>query len=174
MADLSATHNLAIRRVPVDSLHLDPSNARVHGEENMAAIEGSLRRFGQAEALVVQKASGRVIGGNGRLVAMRKLGWEECDIVELDIDGLQATALGIALNRSGELAAWDEPALAKLLEELKAKDALDGIGYPGEDLDKLVSELGGVGAVSAKVFPVPSRTASFPVNFCQRATITSA
>ena len=58
-------NGLAIRRVSLDALHLDPSNARVHGEENMAAIEGSLRRFGQAEAIVVQKASGRVIGGNG-------------------------------------------------------------------------------------------------------------
>ena len=109
MADLSATRGLAIRRVPVDSLHLDPSNARVHGEENLAAIEGSLRRFDQVEPLVIQKSSGRVIGGNGRLVAMRKLGWKECDIVELDIDDLQATALGIALNRSGELASWVNP-----------------------------------------------------------------
>jgi ParB-like chromosome segregation protein Spo0J len=118
MADLSAIRGLAIRRVSVDSLHLDPSNARVHGEENMAAIEGSLRRFGQAEPIVVQKASGRIIGGNGRLVAMRKLGWKECDVVELDI---QATALGIALNRSGELATWDDGTLAKLLEELRSE-----------------------------------------------------
>src|SRR5688572_1312112 len=141
MADLSATRGLAIRRVPVESLHLDASNARVHGVENMAAIEGSLRRFGQAEALVVQKASGRVIGGNGRLVAMRKLGWKECDIVELDIDDLQATALGIALNRSGELAAWNDETLSKLLEELRSEDALDGVGYSPQDLDELIAEL---------------------------------
>ena len=66
---------LAIRRVPLASLHLDPANARLHGEENLAAIVGSLKRFGQAEPLVVQKPTGRVIGGNGRLVAMKKLGW---------------------------------------------------------------------------------------------------
>jgi hypothetical protein len=32
----------------------------------------------------------------------KKLGWTECDIVELDIDDLQATALGITLNRTSE------------------------------------------------------------------------
>jgi DNA modification methylase len=135
------TEGLAIRRVALDSLHLDPSNARVHGEENMEAIIGSLKRFTQVEPLVVQVSTKRVIGGNGRLVAMRKLGWTECDIVELDIDDLQATALGIALNRSGELAAWDDQTLSKLLQELKSEDALDGVGYSPQDLDELIAEL---------------------------------
>ena len=62
---------LANRRVPLASHHLDPSNAREHGTENMEAIVGSLKRFQQVEPLVVQKSTGRVIGGNGRLVAMR-------------------------------------------------------------------------------------------------------
>ncbi len=132
---------LNIRRVPLDSLHLDPANAREHGEENLEAIHGSLRRFGQAEPLVVQKSSGRVIGGNGRLLVMKQLGWTECDVVELEIDDLTATALGIALNRSSELATWNDATLAKLLEELKANDALDGVGYSVEDIDKLLDDL---------------------------------
>ncbi len=86
---------LTIRRVPISSLHLDPANARAHGEANMEAIVASLRRFGQAEPLVVQAQTGRVIGGNGRLVAMKQLGWTECDIVECKIDDLTATSLGI-------------------------------------------------------------------------------
>jgi DNA modification methylase len=132
---------MLVKRVAIDSLHLDPANARQHGEENMLAIEGSLKRFGQAEPLVVQAKSGRVIGGNGRVQAMKKLGWKECDIVELDIDDLQATALSIALNRTSELGAWDEPALAKILEELRTEDALDGVGYSSQDIDKLLDEL---------------------------------
>ncbi|MGH9362842.1 MAG: ParB N-terminal domain-containing protein, partial [Thermoanaerobaculia bacterium] len=140
-----ATPALALRRVPLDSLHLDPSNARQHGAENLAAIEGSLRRFGQAEPLVVQKATGRVIGGNGRLLAMRKLGFEACDVVEVEVDDLTATALGIALNRTSDLAAWNEDTLAKLLGELKVADALDGSGYSADDLDDLLAglDLGG-------------------------------
>ncbi len=133
--------SLNIRRVSLGSLHLDPANAREHGEENLDAILGSLKRFGQVEPLVVQKKSGRVIGGNGRLSAMKKLGWTECDIVEVDIDDLQATALGIALNRTSELATWNDSTLAKLLEELKSNDALDGVGYTVSDIDQLLDDL---------------------------------
>jgi hypothetical protein len=117
---------LTNRRVPLDALHTDPANARKHGEENMAAIVASLRRFGQAEPLVVHAATGRVIGGNGRLAAMRKLGWTEADVVELDLEAVDATALGIALNRTGELAEWDGEALAQLLQTLRDEGALDG------------------------------------------------
>jgi len=135
------TEPLAIRRVPLESLHLDPANARSHGPANLEAIEASLRRFGQAEPLVVHAPSGRVIGGNGRLVAMQKLGWTECDVVGLDIDDLKATALGIALNRSSELAEWDLPALGKLLDQLRDDDALHGVGFDEAEIDKLLAEL---------------------------------
>ena len=66
----------------------------------------------RANPLVVQSGTGRVIGGNGRLVAMKELGWTECDIVELDVDDLQATALGIALNSTmnSSVCAMGSPA----------------------------------------------------------------
>ena len=79
------TH-LTIERVPLDALHLDPHNARHHGEENLAAIRNSLTRFGQSEPLVGQAGSGRVIAGNGRLAVMKDLGWTSCDVVFLDVD----------------------------------------------------------------------------------------
>ena len=69
---------LTIRRVPLGSLHADPANARLHDEHNLETIRASLARFGQAEPLVVHKRTGRVIGGNGRLTAMRSMGWTEC------------------------------------------------------------------------------------------------
>ena len=132
---------LKIKRVPLDDLHLDPANARVHDPLNLEAIIASLKRFGQAEPLVVQAKTGRVIGGNGRLVAMRKLGWSECEVVELEVDDLTSTALGITLNRTAELAGWDEKTLVKLLEELRTEDALDGVGFSDTDIDVLLAEL---------------------------------
>ena len=119
LSNQTSPDGLTIRRVPIGSLHLDPANARAHGEENMEAIVASLQRFGQAEPLIVHGPTGRVIGGNGRLLAMKRLGWTECDVVELDITEVQATALGIALNRTGELAEWDERALAQILQQLQ-------------------------------------------------------
>ena len=129
---------LAIQRFPIDSLTLDPANARSHGDENLEAIRGSLCRFGQAEPLVVQKGSGLVIAGNGRLLAMKELGWDSCDVVELDLDELTATALGISLNRTADLASWDEPVLGKLLAQLAEAEALEGVGFTEEEIGLLL------------------------------------
>jgi len=132
---------LEIQRVALDALHLDPANARAHDEVNLASIRASLERFGQAEPLVVQEKTGRVIAGNGRLAVMKQLGYEACDVVKLDVDDLEATALGIALNRTAELAEWDQPVLAQLLKELRAGGELDGLGFEESDVDALLAEL---------------------------------
>ena len=135
------SRSLVVQRVPLSDLHLDPANARTHNEPNLAAITASLQRFGQAEPLVVHARTGRVIGGNGRLVAMLALGWKECDVVQLELSDIEATALGIALNRTGELAGWDAEALAKLLGELRTEGALEGVGYSSQDIDELLAEI---------------------------------
>jgi ParB-like chromosome segregation protein Spo0J len=74
---------------------------------------------------------------------MKALGWTACDVVQLDVDDLTATALGIALNRTAETAAWSEATLAKLLQELQAEDALDGVGFDADDIDELLASIEG-------------------------------
>lgn len=82
-----------------------------------------------------------MIGGSGRLVAIRELRWTDCDVVELDLDYLQATALAIALHRTGELAEWDLPTFSRLLDELKSDEALDGLGFDVGQLDEIRDSL---------------------------------
>jgi DNA modification methylase len=133
--------DLQARRMPLCVLTPDPANPRIHDEANLAAIKASLQRFGQAEPLVVQLGSNRIIAGHGRLAAMEALGWTEASVVELNVHDLEATALGIALNRSGELARWDDDVLSRLLGELRAEDALDGVGFDEAALDALIADL---------------------------------
>lgn len=133
--------SLTVQRIPIDSLVPDPSNPRLHPEGNLDAIIGSLKRFGQAEPLVIQRGTNRVIAGHGRLMAMRKLGWTEVEIVELDVTNLDATALAIALNRTAELADWDDGVLSRLLAELRTENAVDGVGYSNDDIDRLLAEV---------------------------------
>ena len=126
---------LKITTVPVDSLYFDPSNARTHDEKNLRAIKGSLATFGQVEPLVVQKSTRVVIGGNGRLAAMRAMGTETCDIVEVELDAVQASALSLALNRTAELAEWDTDVLTSTLRALDELDFdLKLIGFDDFDL----------------------------------------
>ena len=132
---------MQIQRIALSSLKFWPQNARKHGPVNHEAIKASLTRFGQAEPLVVQASTMQVIGGNGRLAAMRELGWTEGDVVVLDFDDQKAGALGVALNRTSELAEWDEPVLAEILKQLDAAGALAGVGFSHDDLGELLDRV---------------------------------
>jgi len=151
---------LCIRRVPLSTLHLDQANARSHGPVNLEAIKGSLARFGQAEPLVVQAGTGRIIGGNGRLIAMQALGWTECDVVEVDLPAIEATALGLALNRTSELAEWNNEALATLLDQLRTEDALHGVGFTSADLNDLLDQLQAANPAAVDLDHVPEPPAA--------------
>ena len=126
---------LEIRRVPLDSLHVDPANARIHDDRNLEAIKGSLARFGLQKPIVVDRR-GMIRAGNGTFLAAKALGWKTIPIVETDLEGLEAAAYAIADNRTSDLSEFDLPSLGKLLEELRVEDALDGVGYDEAEIDE--------------------------------------
>ena len=132
---------MKVTTVALSSLVADPANPRTHDERNMAAIFDSLFAHGQVEPLVVQKSSRMIIAGNGRAAAMRRLGWETCDVVLLDVSDEDARALSIRLNRSGELAGWNESVLAQHLQQLDALDSSAGFGFEQSELDALMGSL---------------------------------
>lgn len=108
---------LNVERVSVDELKLDPRNARLHPDRNLAAIRASLERFGQQKPIVVKK-DGTVIAGNGTLEAARALGWTHLDVVRTELDGADAAAFAVADNKTAELAEWDFEMLAGILSEI--------------------------------------------------------
>ncbi len=126
--------------VPIDTLVLDPANARLHDDKNLAAIQASLSRFGQRLPLVVQKQGLVIRAGNGRVVAARALGWTHIAAVVVDESEVEAVAFAIADNRSAELASWDDACLARLLKSLP-EDALAATGYSGDDFTDLLDSL---------------------------------
>jgi DNA modification methylase len=133
---------MKLENVPCDTLSFDPANLRKHGKKNLDAIKASLRRFGQQKPIVVD-AKGIVLAGNGTLAAAQELGWKEIQIVRTELAGTQATAFGIADNRSAELAEWDDK-LGDVLASLKAEDfPLEDIGFDAADLEELAPEAAG-------------------------------
>src|SRR4051812_30445544 len=63
--------------VDVDSLILDPANARKHPEKNLEATMASLRVYGQRKPVVVNRRNMTVEAGNGTLSVARTLGWKK-------------------------------------------------------------------------------------------------
>lgn len=129
---------LEVVSVNINDLVEDDRNPRTHDKKNLAAIKASLEKFGQVEPLVVQRSTKKVIGGNGRLSVMKKLGWQTVDVVFVDVDETKAMQLSIALNRTSELAGWDKEVLASMLSDLKDLEvSLDSLGFDNESLDKV-------------------------------------
>jgi ParB-like chromosome segregation protein Spo0J len=134
---------LKVKRVPIGSIIADPSNVRSHNSKNLGAIRESLKRFGQVEPLVVQSSTRIVIGGNGRLEAMKEIGWDTVEIVEVDINHVEANALAITLNRTAELGEWNDEALSAVLKSYsesqpEAKAELTLLGWDADDLKALL------------------------------------
>jgi len=130
---------LSVTWVPTDSLFCNPSNPRIN-DAAVPHVAASLRRFGWQQVLVA-KPSGEVIAGNTRLKAAISLGMTEVPVVRFEGSDLDATAYGIADNRSHEFSEWNDAGLAQILQQLRAEDSLDGIGYSNADLDALLDEL---------------------------------
>ncbi len=110
---------LKVETVNVNSLELDPNNARRHNARNIEVIANSLKTFGQRKPLVVTRDN-IVVAGNGTLEAAKSLGWEEISIARVPDDWSheQVVAYALADNRSAELAEWDTQVLADQLLDI--------------------------------------------------------
>jgi len=134
---------MKIETVAIDSLDLDPRNARKHDAKNLKAIADSLEQFGQRKPIVVWGKT--VVAGNGTMAAARSLGWSEISIARVpdDWSSDQVKAYALADNRSAELAVWDEQVLASQLLELTEAEfdvALLGFEIPVKPLQDVVED----------------------------------
>jgi DNA modification methylase len=129
---------MELETVAIESLALDPQNARTHSKRNLDAIAASLNKFGQRKPIVVH--NGVVIAGNGTLEAAKSLGWKEIavSVCPADWDTDTAKAYALADNRSSELAEWDDAILATQLLDLDEMGwDIEDIGFSQKDLPDL-------------------------------------
>ena len=127
-----------LETVKIESLTLDPQNARKHSTRNLDAIKASLEKFGQRKPIVVH--NGVVIAGNGTLEAAKSLGWTEITISRCpdDWDADTAKAYALADNRSAELAEWDNQTLASQLLDLDANGwDIGNLGFTKDDFEEI-------------------------------------
>ncbi len=122
-------------------LHFDPKNTRKHDKRNIIAIKASLSRFGQQKPIVVD-CNNVVVAGNGTLAAAIELGWDEIQIHKTELEGNEAIAYAIADNRTGELATWDEDALAQTLASLQNDESVDELatGFTAKAVEDLIGK----------------------------------
>lgn len=104
-------HNAEITKVKTSDLKLDLENLRGHNDSEIDLIARSLTVFGQFKPLIVDKNTMTVKIGNGRLMAMRKIGWVECDCILLDWSA--QGGMEVVDNRLNEMSAWVDKSINK-------------------------------------------------------------
>jgi len=125
-----------IEWVGLADLYPNPANPRLN-DAAVGPVADSLRRFGWQQPIVA-KPSGEVVAGHTRLRAAEKLGLNRIPVLRFSGSDLDAVAYGIADNKTASIAEWDEPALAKLLAQLQAEDALEGVGFSDAEIAALL------------------------------------
>ena len=107
--------DIEITKVRLPDLKLDLENLRGHKDSEIDLIVRSLTIFGQFKPLIVDKATMTVKIGNGRLMAMRRMGWAECDAVLLD--WADSKGMEVIDNRLNEMSSWVDKSADKWFAE---------------------------------------------------------
>lgn len=117
----------------------NPRKALQPGDSEYEKIKNSILQFGYVDPIIIN-SDGTIIGGHQRYTVLCDLGYEEIDVVQLEIDKTQEKALNIALNKiSGE---WDEVKLRDLLLDLDIQEFdISLTGFEQSELEELVERL---------------------------------
>lgn len=99
---------LEIVYLPVDALEEYDGNARDHGEEDVAAIQHSIEKFGFDDPIGIWSDHNVIVEGHGRLMAAKALGMKEVPCIRLDhMTDAERKAYGLAHNKTAELSRWN-------------------------------------------------------------------
>lgn len=139
MTQVADDRQIEIR--PIDDITPYARNSRTHSDEQVAQIAASIREFGWTNPILIDE-KGSVICGHGRLLAARKLGQAEVEvIVARGWSDAKKRAYVIADNKLALNAGWDMELLALELADLQAFDFDLGLtGFSDDELAKLLPE----------------------------------
>ena len=77
----------------------NPRKTLKPGDTEYEALKNSLERFGVAEPLIVNEATGNLVSGHQRLNVLLEMGVEEVEVVLVKLDEDQEKLLNIAMNK---------------------------------------------------------------------------
>jgi ParB/RepB/Spo0J family partition protein len=127
---------------PVEKLTPLPGNPR---RGDVAAVARSYATFGQRKPIVARREGdgGIVIAGNHQHAAAKELGWENIAVLWVDDDDLTAKAFALADNRTADLGSYDNADLLTMLQSVHDADSglFEATAYDESALANLIEKL---------------------------------
>jgi ParB/Sulfiredoxin domain/DNA methylase len=133
--------NLSFETLPIDSIKLNPLNAREHGRKQIEKLMRSVARFGLITPLVIDEGN-LLLCGHGRLEAAKQLRFACAPVVRAGhLTESEKRAFVLADNRLAELASWNHKSLRRELQFLAELDIdfdFAAIGFETAEVDIIV------------------------------------
>ena len=137
------TAELTVIKKQLNEINPHPKNPRQHDDRQIDKLRHSIKTHGFAKgSIVIQKSTGNILAGHGMVEALKKEGYTEVDVVEVDLPDDKALAFLIADNHIAEQSTWDDISLQNAINELSEMDipALD-FGFDDIDLSELADRI---------------------------------
>ena len=109
---------LKIEYLPIKDLVNYENNAKIHTPEQVEQIKSSIQRFGMCDPIAIWKDN-VIIEGHGRLVALKKLGYEVAPVIRLEhLTDEERKAYGLVHNKLTMNTGFDNDILQIELEDI--------------------------------------------------------
>ena len=110
---------LKVERVPIDSIHVYPNNAKLHPESQIEQIKKSIQMYGNNDPIAVWGKDNVIVEGHGRFIALTELGYDEVEVIHLDhLTDEQRRQYMLVHNQTTMNSGWDEDLLQIELADL--------------------------------------------------------
>ncbi len=131
-------------------------NARLHSDDQIAQLAGSIREFGWTQPVLVDRENG-IIAGHARVMAARRLGLKSVPVIELShLTDAQRRAYVLADNQLATHATWDVEMMTVEMKELQGlKFDLSLIGFGQDEVKRLLMQAPAVSPVDPDDVPAP-------------------
>ena len=134
--------HLKIEYIDIDKLTPYSRNSKIHTREQISHIVRSIREFGMNDPLGISGEDNIILEGNGRLEALRQLGYTKAPCLRLDHMKLdQRRAYVIAHNHINQQTGFNQTILLAELEELQGKVDMAALGVLSEEYLSTLKDL---------------------------------
>jgi ParB-like chromosome segregation protein Spo0J len=131
---------MQIQKININEIKPYPNNVKLHPEEHIAQIMNSILEFGNNDPIAIDE-NNVIVEGHGRLEALKKIGYEEIEIIRLShLTEEQKKAYIIAHNKLTMNTDFDLEKLNKELQSL-SEDFQDLTGFTDEEISEIFDSM---------------------------------
>jgi len=136
---MTKEQELSVRYLPITKLVNYARNSRVHSEIQISQLAASIKEFGFTNPVLITDECD-IIAGHGRVMAAKKLGFDEVPCIILShLTEHQRRAYVILDNQSSQTSSWNFDMLSVELDELNdAKYDISLIGFSTAELAEII------------------------------------